>query len=103
METTVIIRGTKGAALFFDDSDRQTFRWACSLLPSRLADNLRTLERCGVVHAIQFTSDREAVLRLEPVEWTAHRCAQLLVKVYDAYFRRRYRRSGHQVEYVIKE
>lgn len=100
MEKTITIRGCRGQIIFFDDEDRGMFRWACSLLPSHLKNDLRTYERCGRALKFEFSAD-SVIIVVEPWELTAEQIAQFLCKVYDAYFRRRYERSGKQTEYSI--
>ena len=66
MEKTIIIRGRHDQILFFDDEDRKTFRWACSLLLSHLKNDLRTHERCGRAVHIDFSEDT-ATVRVEEI------------------------------------
>ena len=100
MATTITIRGRKGQMLFFDEEDERVFVWACSQLPSMLANDMRTVERCGKATHIIVERDH-AVVEVEPWDSSPEQIAQFLCKVYDAYFRRRYERSGKQTEYSI--
>ena len=101
MEKTIIIRGRHDQILFFDDEDRKTFRWACSLLLSHLKNDLRTHERCGCAVHIGFSEDT-ATIRVEAWEWTHQQIAAFLCKVYDSYFRRKYKRDGKQTKYSLE-
>ena len=101
MATTITIRGRKGQMLFFDEEDERVFVWACSQLPSMLANDMRTVERCGKATHIIVERDH-AVVEVETWQWTADRIANFLCMVYDSYFRRRYKRSGKQSKYEIK-
>ena len=101
MEKTITIRGRYDQILFFDDEDRKTFRWACSLLPYHLKNDLRTHERCGRAVHIDFSEDT-ATIRVEAWEWTHQQIAAFLCKVYDSYFRRKYNRDGKQTKYSLE-
>ena len=96
----IIIRCRKEQTLFFDDKDRDMFRWACSLLPSHLSNDMRTYERCGKATKFTFYTDRVEI-EAEAWDWTPKQIAVFLCQVYDAYFRRKYRRTGPQTNFEI--
>lgn len=97
----ITIRGRNGQIVFFDDQDRGMFRWACSLLPSHLSNDLRTYERCGKATKFTFYTDRVEI-EAEPWDWSSEEIARFLCQVYDSYFRRKYKRDGKQTIYEIK-
>ena len=100
MEKTITIRGRYDQILFFDDEDLKTFRWACSLLPSHLKNDLRTYERMGKANRFEFTPG-SVTIHVDLWESSADEVAKLICMIYDSYFRRRYERSGKQTEYSI--
>ena len=100
MERIIKIKGRQGQILFFDDEDRQTFRWACSLLPNHMRNDLKTYERCGIATRIDFSKDT-SIVRCDAWEWSHDQIAKFLCKVYDSYFRRKYKRDGKQIEYCL--
>ena len=100
MDVTITIRGREGRFLFFDNKDRKTFRWALSLLPDHLANDLRTHERCAIASHCEF-SHQQAVITATCYDWNPEQVAKFICKVYDAYFRRKYKRDGKQSEYTI--
>ena len=101
MTATITIRGRRGQMLFFDEEDERVFVWACSLLTHHLRNDLRTYERCGRATHIIVERDH-ATLEIELWESTAEYIADFLCKVYDSYFRRKYKRDGKISEYEIK-
>ena len=101
MESTITIRRRDGVYLFYDDHDRQTFRWVCSLLPHHLANDLLTYEHCAVASHIEMT-EREAVVHLQTYDWTSDQCARFICMCYDSYLRRKYQREGKQTCYEIQ-
>ena len=101
MEKTITIRGRYDQILFFDDEDRKTFRWACSLLPYYLNNDLKTHTRCGKAVRIDFSEDT-ATVRCEAWDWTHQQIAAFLCKIYDAYFRRKYKRDGKQTKFSLE-
>ena len=100
MATTIIIRGIWKRIIFFDDKDRGMFRWACSLLPHHMANDLRTFERCGQALTYEFSA-HSVTVTMDCWQWTAPQIASFLCMVYDSYYRRRYRCYGKQCEYRV--
>ena len=101
MEKTIIFFGCYNQTIFFDDEDRQNFRWACSLLPYHMRNDLKTYERCGRAVRIDF-SDESATVRVDAWDWTHEQIAEFLSKVYDSYYRRKYNRDGKQTKFRIE-
>ena len=101
MEKIIKIKGHYGQTMFFDDEDRQNFRWACSLLPYHMKNDLRTYERCGIAKRIDMSSETEAVLSVDAWDWTHDQIAKFLCLCYDSYYRRKYNRSGKQTDYQL--
>ena len=101
MEKTIIFSGHYDQILFFDDEDRQNFRWACSLLPYHLKNDLKHYERCGRAVRIDF-SEETATVRCEAWDWTHEKIAEFLCKCYDSYFRRKYNRDGKQTKFRLE-
>ena len=101
MEKTIIFSGCFNQILFFDEEDRRTFRWACSLLPYHMRNDLRTYERCGKAVRIDF-SEETATVCCEAWDWTFEQIAEFLCKVYDSYYRRKYQRDGKQTKFTIE-
>lgn len=101
MEKTIIFSGLRDQILFFDEEDRQNFRWACSLLPYHMRNDLRTYERCGKAVRIDF-SEETATVRVDNWDWTHKQIAEFLCKVYDSYFRRKYNRDGKQTKFTLE-
>ena len=101
MEKTIIFSGLRDQILFFNEEDRQNFRWACSLLPYHMRNDLRTYERCGKAVRIDF-SEETATVRVDNWDWTHKQIAEFLCKVYDSYFRRKYKRDGKQTKFTLE-
>lgn len=101
MEKIIKINGRQGQILFFEDEDRQTFYWACSLLTYHMRNDLRTYERCGKAVQIDF-SEETATVRVENWDWSHKQIAEFLCKVYDSYFCRKYKRDGRQTDFSIE-
>ena len=96
----ITIRGSNGQIIFFDDQDRGMFRWACSLLPDHLSNDLRTYERCGKAVKFTFYTDRVEI-EAEAWDWNHKQIAVFLCQMYDSYFRRKYQRTGPQTNFEI--
>lgn len=102
MPATIIIKGIGRRIIFFDERDRQQFRWSLSLLPHHMANDLCTFEHCCDVVSVEFSSF-SATVTIQPVQWTPAQVAKFLCMVYDSYYRRRYHCDGKQCEYRITE
>jgi hypothetical protein len=70
MEYRITIKGRNGQILFFDRKDENQLQWIVNLSPDHIKNDQHTHERCGIVHEYSV-SRLEAVLRVEPYEWTA--------------------------------
>ena len=97
MQITIRIRGRMGQFLFYDDEDQQQMEWTLSLLHDHIRNDQRTHEYCADVNHTRYTR-KEVEIDLEPREWTAEQVGEFVCMCYDAYFRRKYNRTGRQSE-----
>lgn len=100
MDVTIRIRPRGKRCLFFDQNDRDEFRWALSLLPDHLANNFKTKEHCCDVLSCEFSLD-DVTVRIRPDQWTAQQIGKFLCMCYDSYYRVRYHCEGPQSKYEV--